>query len=213
LLVTGVGGFAITNDPDLAVDMRSLMNHGRDSIYVSCSDDQGATGGHLEEIIERRFSFIHLGHSFRCTELEAALGVGQLARAGEIISRRKKIAEYFTAQLSRYSDVLQLPSCPSDRTHSFMLYGLVLRDHPKKKLVSFLESANIETRDLLPLTCQPIYQRLFGEDLEDRFPVAKWINKAGFYIGCHSYMSDSEVEFVVGTFQRFFDQNGLREGT
>ncbi len=207
LLVTGVGGFAITNDTDLAVDMRSLMNHGRDSIYLSCSDDEGAEGGLLEEIIERRFSFIHVGHSFRCTELEAALGVGQLARANEIMTRRKKIADYFTSELTPYCDVLQLPTCPPDRTHSFMLYGLVLRHHSKTDLVNFLEHANIETRDMLPLTNQPIYRRLFGNELEDRYPVAKWINKSGFYIGCHSYMSDSEVEFVTAIFHRFFAQN------
>ena len=213
LLVTGVGGFAITNNPDLAVDMRSLMNHGRDSIYVSCSDDEGAESGRLEEIIEKRFLFIHVGHSFRCTELEAALGVGQLARAEEIITRRKQIAEHFTSELSLYSDVLQLPTCPADRTHSFMLYGLVLRHHAKKQLVNFLEHANIETRDLLPLTCQPIYQRLFGSDLEDRYPVAKWINESGFYIGCHSYMSDAEVEFVTSTFHKFFAQNSCKPGS
>ena len=134
LLVTGVGGFAITNDTNLAVDMRSLMNHGRDSIYISCSDDEGAGGELLEEIIDKRFSFIHIGHSFRCTELEAALGVGQLARAGEIMARRKKIADYFTAELTPFSDRLQLPTCPADRTHSFMLYGLVLRINPRRSL-------------------------------------------------------------------------------
>jgi perosamine synthetase len=204
LLVTGVGGFAITNNAELAVDMRSLMNHGRDSIYISCSDDAGADGGRLEEIIEKRFLFVHVGHSFRCTELEAALGVGQLARSGEIIARRKKIADYFTSELAPYSDVLQLPSCPEDRTHSFMLYGLVLRHDSKKDLVNFLERSNIETRDLLPLTNQPIYAKLFGNDLEDRYPVAKWVNRSGFYIGCHSYMSDAEVEFVTKTFHNYF---------
>lgn len=212
LLVTGVGGFAITNDTDLAVDMRSLMNHGRDSIYISCSDDEGAGGDLLEEIIEKRFSFIHVGHSFRCTELEAALGVGQLARADEIMKRRKTIADHFTSELTQYSDMLQLPSCPPDRTHSYMLYGLVLRLQSKKQLVSFLEQANIETRDLLPLTNQPIYQRLFGKELEDRYPVAKWINRSGFYIGCHSYMSDSEVEFVTDAFHRFFAQSRQQGG-
>ena len=213
LLVTGVGGFAITNDANLAVDMRSLMNHGRDSIYVSCSDDEGAGGDLLEEIIEKRFSFIHVGHSFRCTELEAALGVGQLARANEIMGRRKKIADYFNSELMPYSDVLQLPTCPPDRSHSFMLYGLVLRHHPKKELVNFLEHANIETRDLLPLTNQPIYRRLYGNELEDRYPIARWINNSGFYIGCHSYMSDQEVEFVAETFHRFFSQNSYKAET
>jgi dTDP-4-amino-4,6-dideoxygalactose transaminase len=213
LLVTGVGGFAITDEPELAVDIRSLMNHGRDSIYISCSDDEDADSSRLEEIIEKRFSFVHVGHSFRCTELEAALGVGQIARADEILARRKEIANYFTAELSPYADALQLPTCPPDRTHSFMMYGLVLRHQPKKQLVNFLEHSNIETRDLLPLTNQPIYQRLFGKELEDRFPVAKWINQSGFYIGCHSYMSDAEVEFVTETFHEYFAKEGSAMGS
>ena len=58
--------------------LRSLMNHGRDSIYLSIDDDRGASGDRLKEIVARRFSFIHHGHSFRCTELEAALGLGQI---------------------------------------------------------------------------------------------------------------------------------------
>lgn len=202
-IVTGVGGFAITNDPGLAVDMRSLMNHGRDSIYISCSDDQNAEGSLLEEIIEKRFSFINIGHSFRCTEMEAAIGVGQLARSGEIIQRRKQIADYFTKELSQYEDYLQLPSCPDDRTHSFMLYGITLRKDPKKNLVNYLESLNIETRDLLPLLNQPIYKRIFG-NIESQYPIAKWVNRSGFYIGCHSYMSDEETEFIVDAFHAFF---------
>lgn len=202
-LVTGVGGFAITDDSKLAVVMRSLMNHGRDNIYIGCKDDEGAEGGRLQEIIERRFHFIHLGHSFRCTEMEAALGIGQLARARENVARRREIAEYFNRELARYADNIQLPVCPADRTHSYMLYGLVTRHENKKRLVNFLESLNIETRDLLPLINQPVYRRLFGE-LEEQYPVAKKLNESGFYIGCHYYMSDEEVEFVVQAFHEFF---------
>jgi dTDP-4-amino-4,6-dideoxygalactose transaminase len=44
--------------------------------------------------------------------------------------------------------------------------------------------------------------------LEDRYPVGKWINRSGFYIGCHSYMSDAEVEFVTKTFHEYFSRNG-----
>jgi perosamine synthetase len=209
-LVTGVGGLAITNDPELAVHMRSLMNHGRDSIYISCTDDQGVEGNRLQEIIEKRFSFIHLGHSFRCTEMEAALGVGQLARADEIIARRKQIAEYFNRELAPYGDVLQLPTCPPDRTHSYMLYGVALRHERKRSLVNFLESLNIETRDLLPLVNQPVYRRMFG-DLEKQYPVAKWVNESGFYIGCHYYMNDEEVEFVVQAFREYFAKKYVSE--
>jgi CDP-6-deoxy-D-xylo-4-hexulose-3-dehydrase len=205
-LVTGVGGIATTNNPELAVDMRSLMNHGRDSIYISSLDDQGVEGEKLQEIIAKRFSFIHVGHSFRCTEMEAALGVGQLARSAEIIRRRKEIADKFTKELSEFEDRLQLPSCPPDRTHSYMLYGLVLKNENKREFVNYLEDLNIETRDLLPLINQPIYKRLFG-NLEAKYPVAKWLNSNAFYIGCHSYMTEEEVDFVIDAFRNYFRNN------
>jgi len=103
------------------------MNHGRDGIYVSATDDKGLSGKALHEIVDKRFSFIHVGHSFRCTEMEAAIGVGQLKRADQIISRRKEIADIFTENLSAHKDFIQLPICPENRTHSYMLYGIVLK--------------------------------------------------------------------------------------
>ena len=202
-IVTGVGGFATTNDNKLAIDMRSLMNHGRDGIYLSSADDRGLEGDALAEVVEKRFSFIHVGHSMRCTELEAAIGIGQLARSWEIIKRRKEIADFYTGHLKQYEDNIQLPFCPPDRTHSYMLYGLVLRNENKRELVNYLENLNIETRDLLPLINQPIYKRLYG-DLEKSYPVAKHINHSGFYIGCHPYMTDGEMQFVVEAFHNYF---------
>ena len=44
VIVTGVGGLAITSDRELAVIMRSMMNHGRDAIYISMDDDKGKKG-------------------------------------------------------------------------------------------------------------------------------------------------------------------------
>jgi dTDP-4-amino-4,6-dideoxygalactose transaminase len=202
-LVTGVGGLATTNDPELAIDMRSVMNHGRDSIYIGSKDDHGVDDETFHEIIERRFRFVNVGHSYRCTEMEAAIGIGQLSRKDEIVARRREIAERLTRELAAFQDLVQLPSCPPDRTHSYMLYGMVTRRDFKRKLVHYLEELNIETRDLLPLINQPIYRRLYG-NLEEHYPVAKWINNNGFYIGCHPYMSDAEVDFIVEAMRSFF---------
>ena len=204
-LVTGVGGLCTTNNSEFAVDMRSLMNHGRDNIYISSLDDSGLTGEKLHEVIERRFSFIHIGHSFRCTEMEAAIGLGQLERVDEVVRRRKEIANRLTEGLAPFQDRIQLPYCPEDRTHSYMLYGIGLKHDDKRKLVNFLEDLNIETRDLLPLINQPIYKKLFG-DLESKYPVAKWVNNSCFYIGCHSYMTDEEVEFIIDAFSEYFQK-------
>ena len=208
IIVTGVGGFAVTNNPKLAASMRSLMNHGRDNIYIGCTDDQGADEDNLKEIISKRFHFNSIGHSFRCTEIEAAIGLGQLSRYKENISKRTENAHNLTKGLAKFTDDIQLPTCPADRTHSYMMFGIAVKKATKKNLVNFLESLNIETRDLFPLINQPIYSTLYGE-LEDQFPTARWINQSGFYIGCHPYMENREIEFIIEAFDYFFNHHSL----
>src|SRR5262249_19459450 len=47
VITTGVGGLCTTNDPDLIVILKSLMNHGRDSIYIRIDDDKDKSGQDL----------------------------------------------------------------------------------------------------------------------------------------------------------------------
>lgn len=201
-LVTGVGGICTTNDPELAVMLKSLMNHGRDSIYIAMDDDKRG-GYELFKIVERRFRFIRMGYSFRVTELEAAIGLGQLEHKDEIIAKRRSNANYLTNGLKDLKEFLQLPKIPKDRDHNFMMYPIVLKQGSKKDLVFFLEKNLIETRDMMPLLNQPVYMKVFG-DIEDEYPVAKWINTNGFYVGCHQYIEKDELDHMIEKLHKFF---------
>lgn len=203
VLVTGVGGFATTNDDELATMLRSWMNHGRDPGYTMIDDDKNKRGDELRGIVNRRFRFVRLGHSFRATELEAAIGLGQLEQAHAFLDRRRAIARRYTEGLADLSDRLQLPICRDDRTHSYMMYAIVLRDEPKWDLVHYLEEQHVETREMMPLLDQSIYRDMFG-DIEDEYPIAKWINKSGLYIGCHPFLSDNDVDHVIEHIHAFF---------
>ncbi|MCM8817349.1 MAG: DegT/DnrJ/EryC1/StrS family aminotransferase, partial [Candidatus Omnitrophica bacterium] len=205
-LVTGIGGICTTNSSRLAIILKSLMNHGRDAIYISIDDDN-KTGKELFRIVERRFKFVRLGHSFRATELEAAIGLAQLERKQEIISKRRKNATYLTKGLKDLEEFLQLPYVPEDREHNFMMFPVVLKKGNKKKIVRFLEENMIETRDMMPLLNQPLYMRLFG-NIQDKYPVAKWIQNNGFYIGCHQYLTKKELDYVIEKFHQFYKKNG-----
>ena len=55
VITTGVGGLCVTSDPELNVILKSLMNHGRDSIYIRMDDDQDAETD-VFAIADRRFS-------------------------------------------------------------------------------------------------------------------------------------------------------------
>lgn len=197
LIATGVGGIATTNNPDYAKKMRSLVNHGRDGIYISIDDDNETS----REIIERRFRFESIGHSFRITELEAALGLAQLASLDEMIQTRQQNASYLSEALAPLQDLIQLPTISPGSTHSFMMYPIVLRQESKQNLTFHLESKGIETREMLPLTNQPIYKNLF---VEDAYPVAKWINQNGFYVGCHQGLSRDDMERIADEVFSYF---------
>lgn len=201
---TGVGGLCTTSDPELIVMLKSLMNHGRDPIYIRMDDDQ-KTGRDLFETIHRRFSFIRLGHSFRCTELEAALGVAGFEARQANMDRRREIAAQLTAGLSDLEDHLQLPAIRPGAEHVFMFYPLVVTNPSIKRgdLILHLEQRGVETRYLLPLINQPVYRDLFG-DLENKFPVAASLNTNAFYVGSHPQITPAEVDFMIETFHDFF---------
>ena len=206
LVVTGAGGLAVTNNPDYAVVLKSLLNHGRDSIYLNI-DDRGTTSVEFLEIVEARFRFVRFGHSFRATELEAALGLAQLEEIDGLMDRRKANAAFLLQGLKQFSPFLQLPSWPEYSEHAFMMFPLVIRDRAvaKKELIGFLEEKGIETRDMLPLLNQPIYKQRFG-DIEQYYPVAQWINANGFYIGCHPYLHPEQLDYVIAQFEQFFQR-------
>lgn len=207
LITTGVGGFAMTNDSDLAIRIKSYFNHGRDGIYLSIDDDDTKNPSKLFKIVERRFSFIYLGHSMRLTEMEAALGLAQLRNWRQIISKRQENAQYLTSRLSRFSEFLRLPAIRPGAEHAFMLYPIVIAS-PKldrERLVRYLEISGIETRQLMPLLNQPIYKKIFG-DIENEYPVAKFLNNNGFIIGCHQNLTPKDLNYMVSVFEKFFEK-------
>ena len=203
-LVTGVGGFATTSDPELGSVLRSLMNHGRDGIYVNIDDDENLEGQALHEVVDRRFRFERVGFSHRCTEMEAAIGLAQLEQHQTILRARKSNGEFFNQALSDLDDVLQLQAVPDDREHAYMVYGLMTRDGPMKSLVHHLEDHGIETRDMLPLIHQPVYHELIGRGAAERYPVAHRLWDQAFYIGCHQHLNESDLDYVVRTVRGFF---------
>lgn len=204
LIVTGVGGIAVTNNSRYATILRSLANHGRDGIYTSIDDAKGKSWKHTKQVIARRFRFIRNGYSYRVTEFEGALGCAQLDVAKDVFAQRKKNATYLLKCLKPLESVLQLPWHPPGVGHAFMMFPLVIKSGAgisKQDLVNELERCKIETRDMLPLVNQPFYIKDHGVRESD-YPVAQWINNNGFYIGCHQAMDKPELDYVVKNLTR-----------
>lgn len=200
LLVTGVGGLAITNNPDYAQYMRSLINHGIDLTELPTGEQYDPSW------LARKFRFSRVGHSFRLTELEAALGLAQLNDLAGIIKQRRVNALYLTNLLKPFGDKLQLPAIRPDTGHSFMMYPIVCRQPGQRdNLCRHLEANGIGTRLALPLTNQPVYKRLWNPA---NYPVADWMNRNAFYVGIHQGLIKDDLNYMAEKIGEFYVIHG-----
>lgn len=208
LIVTGVGGMAVTKNPEYERIMRSYMNHGRDPYYIPGRNQPKLS----KELLQKRFRFERLGYSCRPTEFEAAIGLAQLKKLDTIIAKRQHVAQQLLEQLEPFH-ALSPQYRPWDgamwRDHAYMMFAMTIKEThkiDKFDLCLHLEEAGIETRELLPITNQPCYEGIisrFGNSFE-AYSVAEAINRRGFYIPCHQYMNPEDIDRIAEAFQAFF---------
>ena len=208
-ITTGIGGVITTNDRQMMEISRSLIAHGRACTCEKClaSDPTKVCPLRMQTEMDKRFMMVRMGYSYRVGELEGALGLGQLENRDFIMNTRKANAKYLTDNLHAIAKYIQLPTYPEYVDHSFMMYPMVVKkDAPfsRDEIIRYLESNNIETRPMLPLLCQPIYNQLFG-DIEKEYPVAEWIDHYGFYVGCHHGLSKEQLDKIVETIITFVE--------
>lgn len=195
LLVTGVGGFITTNNKKLATIMRSMMFHGRDESYLNIDDKP--------KELYKRFWFPRFGYSDRMTELEAALGLGELDEWEDMIKTRQKNARYLYTELSGVmashgaADVWG--PVTDIKKHAFMFLPLLVQK--RDELMLYLEKQGIQTRTMMPLTTQPLVQPY----IKKKYPVAQYVNEHGLLLGCHQYMTKGDLDYIIGSIRSFYE--------
>lgn len=188
LLVTGIGGFICTNDEKLASVMRSMMFHGRDESYLNIDDNPPD--------ISKRFWFPRFGYSDRMTELEAALGLGELDDWKGMIEQRQNNAEHLIMGLK---DLAIWFPVTNSRNHAFMFFPMLVND--RDGLMLYLEVNGIQTRTMMPLTTQPVTQPY----LKKAYPEADYINEHGLLIGCHQYLTEDELDYIIDIIRKYYE--------
>lgn len=193
ILTSGVGGIAITSDKELALLMRSYVNHGLSVSSLHPDDwDAGFLG--------RKFRFDRIGHSYRITELEAAIALQQFNALGWIVDARNVVAATYMTYLGNEinNGLIQVAEVGDWETSSWMMFPIVLNVHKKYVMMDVLREAGVEVRDMLPLVTQPCYEHnIHSPWVAEDFPVAQRLNKSGFYVGCHQDVTRDQVMHVT----------------
>lgn len=150
IVTTGEGGMALTKSKEIAKKLRLFCSHG---ITKNISEmRQGIDGPWYYEQID-------LGYNYRITDIQAALGLSQMLRIDEFVSKRHEIAELYNKELKGYG--LKLPDNGKDPFSSFHLY--IIRVEKSKHLAVFnsLRKKEIGVNlHYIPIYHHPYYQSM-----------------------------------------------------
>lgn len=154
VITTGEGGMSLTNDEELAWRMATLRSHGitREAARM---DSPSPAPWYYEQL--------HLGHNYRMTDIQAALGLSQLTRLDEWVRRRTALAARYAELLSGLP--LALPTIRPANASSFHLYVVRVRPNAApashRQVFDALRNAGIGVNvHYLPVHLQPYYRKL-----------------------------------------------------
>lgn len=155
IITTGEGGMALTNDAQLAKRLRLLRSHG---ITSEPTEMQPRPTNELWN-----YQQVDLGFNYRMTDILAALGVSQMERIDEFVTKRHVIAKRYDRALSRLP--VMTPTQHPDTYSSFHLYVIRLKldeiERTHRQVYDSLRAAGILVNlHYIPVYRQPYYERM-----------------------------------------------------
>ena len=151
IITTGEGGMALTNNNKLFKRMSLLRSHGitRDPSQMTKQADG-----------DWYYQQIELGYNYRMTDIQAALGVSQLKRLDDYVSRRHELYTRYNELLKGFP--LVIPYQYSDGYSAFHLYIIRLKNRDKHKQVfEYLRKNGIGVNlHYIPVYHQPYYEAM-----------------------------------------------------
>ncbi len=198
----GEMGAITTNDREIMRLTKKIKANGRMCDCLICRRSEGKCprlASSEDDDFDPRFTHDLIGYNFKTMEFQAALGMTQLRKADWITEKRKENVKYLNENLEGFSDILQLPKYSKDV--SYLAYPIVIKKPDvisRKKIRYGLEKQGVETRPLFGCipTQQPAYHYL-KKLYEGKLPNAEYIGKNAFYIGCHQYLEQEDLDFEI----------------
>ena len=177
IITTGEGGMVLTRSAELAEKCRILRDHGMSPT--------------------RRYWHPVLGYNYRMTNLQAAVGVGQIEKIDAIIAAKRRIAADYQTLLAGIPG-LTLPVEPAGSRSVFWLNSLcvdpMLFGTDRDTVMAELKKYGIETRPVFPVVNQQPY---YAAGPHVHMPVAEQLSARGLSLPSDASLSLKEIQHVA----------------
>jgi CDP-4-dehydro-6-deoxyglucose reductase, E1 len=214
-ITMGEGGAVLTDKPALQVLIDSFRDWGRDcwcepGVDNTCGKRFDWQLGTLPCGYDHKYTYSHVGYNLKATDMQAALGVSQIAKLPEFIERRKANFAYLRAALKPLEEYLVLPEATPKSDPSWFGFPIGVKEgapFKRDQLTKALEAQKIGTRLLFAgnLLRQPAYEgweyRVVGEMTN-----TDYVMNHVFWIGVFPGLTNEMLDFIAKTATEFVDQ-------
>jgi perosamine synthetase len=178
IITTGEGGMVVTNDDQIA-EMARLL---RDQAFE-----------------KKRFLHRYVGYNYRMTNLQAAVGVGQMDLIDESVVTRRKNAMLYNSLLKDVDGVTLPPEAPWAK-NVYWMYTVLIEDSygmSRDSFMEYMKQKGIDSRAAFyPIHIQPVYQKQYEGE---KYPVAEEIGRKGVNLPSGNTLTNDQIKLIADT--------------
>jgi CDP-6-deoxy-D-xylo-4-hexulose-3-dehydrase len=211
-ITMGEGGCVVTDQPALGKIVESFRDWGRDCWCAP--GDENTCGkrfdwqlGRLPLGYDHKYTYSHVGYNLKATDMQAAVGVAQLAKLPGFIAARQANWRHLLDGVRDLEEYFVLPEATPRSNPSWFGFALTVRPNApfgRRELVQHLEERKIGTRQLFAgnLVRQPAYLDVQHRVVGD-LATSDAVMDSTFWVGVYPGLSSQMLDFVIETIHEF----------
>lgn len=214
-ITTGEGGAVFVKSPLVKRQAESFRDWGRDCYCATGCDNTCQKRfewqlGDLPEGYDHKYIYSHIGYNLKATDMQAALGLSQLAKLDHFIARRRANFEYLYDRLKEV-DGLILPKATENSEPSWFGFPITLDPkHPvnRESLLRFLDERKIGTRLMFAgnILKQPAYKNIEFRVVGELTNTDIVMNRT-FWIGVFPGLTEAMLDYVIDSITLFMKKS------
>jgi perosamine synthetase len=191
VITTGEGGALTLDRADWAGRLRRLREHG---MSVSAADRHTST----QPVFE---AYLETGYNYRMTDIQAAVGLVQLAKLDAMVARRRELAARYRDLLSDVDGFTPVVDPPYGQSN-FQSFWVLLDERfgrGRDEVLAELATAGISARrGIMAAHLEPAYVQARASTL----PVTERLTRDSLILPLYHTLSAAEQDQVVGTLRK-----------
>ncbi len=208
-MTMGEGGAVLTDSPRLSKLAESFRDWGRDCWCAPGKDNTCGKRfdwqlGELPHGYDHKYIYSHIGYNLKVTDMQAAVGISQMAKVDEFVAARRRNYTRLHEGLADLQEFFLRPEATPGSDPSWFGFPVAVRPEApfsRRDVVTFFDERKIGTRQIFAgnLLRQPAYAGVEHRQIGD-LKNSDFVMNQAFWVGVYPGLTDTMIDYLVESF-------------